>query len=265
MGFDPREIRKGVQTAPRKVIIYGDAKIGKSTLAGASPGCLLIPTEDRVAHIDCDKTNVVTSYQEILDIFKYLETGSPYKTLVIDSLDWLEGMIHDYVCKKKGFSSLTDNKDANVNYGRGLKYYAVEAWRDFLYNLDVLRETQKMSIVLVAHSAIEKVSPPDSDSYDRYTLKLDKNAVAVLTEWTDIIAYYSRDIIVKKEDKGFGQKVGKALNIDSKRLINMESTNPAWISGNSFGLGTCEVDISDIKEVMSYILNVTETKQHKKN
>lgn len=255
MSFDPREIRKGVQSAPRKIIIYGDVKIGKSTLAGASPDCLMIPTEDRVAHIDCAKTNVVTNYQEILDIFKYLEEGSPYKTLIIDSLDWLEGMIHEYVCKKKGFASLTDNKDANVNYGRGLKYYAVDAWRDFLYNLDVLRDKQKMSIVLVAHSMIEKVSPPESDSYDRHTLKLDKNAVAVLTEWTDIIAYYSRDIIVKKEDKGFGMKTGKALNIDGKRMINMESTNPAWVSGNSFGLGICEVDIADIKEVMGYILN----------
>jgi len=252
--FDPRSIRKGKQPAPRKVIIYGSVKQGKSTLAGASPNCLMIPTEDRVSHIDCNKTEVVTNYQEIIDIFKYLKEGTPYKTLVIDSLDWLEFLLHAYVCEKNGFKSLTDNKDASVSYGRGLKYFATEQWKDFLYNLDILREEQKMSIVLVAHSTVEKVSPPDSDGYDRYTLKLDKNAVSVLTEWVDVIAFYNKEIFVKKEDAGFNKQKGKAIQVDDTRLLHMEATNPAWLSGNSFGLGIAEVKLDNVAEVMNYIL-----------
>ena len=266
--FDPRSIRKGRQPAPRKVIIYGSVKQGKSTLAGASPGCLMIPTEDRVSHIDCNKTEVITSYQEIIDIFKYLKEGTPYKTLVIDSLDWLEFLLHAHVCEKNGFKSLTDNKEGAVSYGRGLKYFAVEQWKNFLYNLDVLRKEQKMSIVLVAHSMIEKVSPPDSDGYDRYTLKLDKNAVSVLTEWCDVIAFYTREILVKKEDVGFGQKKGKTVLIDDTRLLHMEATNPAWLSGNSFGLGVAEVKLGEVADVMNYILTgeniVEDVKQTKK-
>lgn len=253
--FDPRTIKKGVEHVPRKVVIHGSAKMGKSTLAAAAPDALLIPTEDRVRHIDCAKTDVVTKFEEIMEIFEYLIQGTPYKTVIIDTLDWMEPMLHDYICRKKGFKSLLDDSNKEVNYGRGLKYHAVEGWKMFLQNCDMLREQANMHIVLVAHSAIEKVSPPDSDAYDRYSMKLDKNAVAVVEEWADIIGFYNREIVVKKEDAGFGKKQGKALNIDGNRVLNLQASSPSWISGNSFGLPDCIVTIEDAPEIMKFILN----------
>ena len=155
MAFDPRSIRKGVEAAPRKVVIHGNPKIGKSSLAAAAPDALLIPTEDRVKHIDCAKTDVVTKFEEIMEIFEYLMDGTPYRTVIIDTLDWMEPMLHDYICRKKGFRSLHDPKDNEVNYYKGLMVHAVEGWKMFLQNCDMLREQANMNIVLVAHSAIE--------------------------------------------------------------------------------------------------------------
>ena len=263
MAFDPREIRKGIEVAPRKVVIYGPAKMGKSTLAAAAPDALLIPTEDRVKHIDCAKTDVVTRFEEIMEIFEYLLNGSPYRTVIIDTLDWMEPMLHDYICRKKNFKSLIDDSNKEVNYGRGLKYHAVEGWKMFLQNCDTLREQANMHIILVAHSAIEKVSPPDSDAYDRYSMKLDKNAVAVVEEWADIIGFYNREIVVKKEDAGFGKKQGKALNIDGNRVLNLQASSPSWISGNSFGLPDCIVTLEDAPEIMKFLLN-SEGEENKK-
>ena len=263
MSFDPRSIRKGIEAAPRKVVIHGNPKIGKSSLAAASPDALLIPTEDRVKHIDCAKTDVVTKFEEIMEIFEYLIQGTPYKTVIIDTLDWMEPMLHDYICRKKGYKSLMDDSNKEVNYGRGLKYHAVEGWKMFLQNCDMLREQANMHIVLVAHSAIEKVSPPDSDAYDRYSMKLDKNAVAVVEEWADIIGFYNREIVVKKEDAGFGKKQGKALNIDGNRVLNLQASSPSWISGNSFGLPDCIVTLEDAPEIMKFILN-SEGEENKK-
>lgn len=255
MSFDPRSIRKGIEAAPRKVVIHGNPKIGKSSLAAAAPDALLIPTEDRVKHINCAKTDVVTRFEEIMEIFEYLIQDSPYRTVIIDTLDWMEPMLHDYICRKKGYKSLMDDSNKEVNYGRGLKYHAVEGWKMFLQNCDMLREQANMHIVLVAHSAIEKVSPPDSDAYDRYSMKLDKNAVAVVEEWADIIGFYNREIVVKKEDAGFGKKQGKALNIDGNRVLNLQASSPSWISGNSFGLPDRIVTLEDAPEIMKFILN----------
>ena len=105
--------------------------------AASAPDAILIPTEDRVKHIDCAKTDVVTRFEEIMEIFEYLIQGSPYRTVIIDTLDWMEPMLHDYICRKKGYKSLMDDSNKEVNYGRGLKYHAVEGWKMLLQNCDM--------------------------------------------------------------------------------------------------------------------------------
>jgi hypothetical protein len=253
--FDPKKIRRGAEIAPRKVVIYGPPKMGKSTLAAAAKNALLVPTEDRVKHINCAKTEVVSSFDEILQIMEYLGDGnSGFDSVIFDTLDWMEPMIHQYVCAKKKFKSLIDDNNKETNFGRGLKFHAVEGWKIFLTNCDILREEAGLNIILLAHSAVEKVSPPDADGYDRYTMKLDKNAVAVVEEWADIIGFYNREVIVKKEDAGFGKKTGKALNVDTNRVLNTQASAPSWISGNSFGLPDFNVDPESMTDIMDIIL-----------
>jgi DNA replication protein DnaC len=40
--FDARSIKKGKESAPRKLVIHGSPKIGKSSLAASAPNALLI-------------------------------------------------------------------------------------------------------------------------------------------------------------------------------------------------------------------------------
>jgi hypothetical protein len=261
--FDPKTIKRGREIAPRKVVIYGPPKQGKSTLAACAPDALLIPTEDRVKHIDCAKTDVCKSFEEVMSVFDYLMETTPYKTVIVDTIDWLEPLLHEYICKKKGFSSLYDEKDKEVNFGRGMKYHAVDGWRMFLQNCDVLRLEKNMSIILVAHSTVEKYSPPDADAYDRYNFNVDKYAASVIREWADVIGFYNTEVVIRKEDQGFGKKQGKALNIDGNRVLNLQATSPAWISGNSFGLPDRIVTLEDAPEIMKFILN-SEGEENKK-
>ena len=254
MAFDFGTIIKGAQQSARKIVIYGPPKMGKSTLASSGKDSFLIATEDRVTHIDCDKAPVVKSMQEVYDIFQALYTEKhPYKTIVIDTLDWLEPMLHAHVCQTKGFASITDDHNKETAFQKGLKYHAVEEWKKFLNACDSLREDKKLNIVLVAHSDMQKVTPPDNDSYDRYAMKIDKNAVSVVEEWADVIGFYNREVMVRKEDAGFGKKNGKAIGGD-KRVIYLSSESPAWIAGNSYGLRDCEVSLDSIKDIMNYIL-----------
>ncbi len=262
--FDAKSIRQGKENVCRKVIVYGESKIGKSTIAAAAPDSLLIALEDRVRHIETSKTEILKSFEEVMEVFEYLLSGTQYRNIIIDSIDWLQPLIHDSICKKKGFKSLHDDNNKETAFGRGMKYHAVEGWKTFLQNCDTLRLEQNMNIILVAHSQIEKLSPPDCDSYDRHTLKLDKNEVAILLEWCDIVAFYTREKVITKTDAGFGKKSGRALNIDDKRILNLQATSPAWISGNSYGLEDCIVTLENAPEIMQYILNIPEPKISKK-
>jgi hypothetical protein len=256
MAFAMNSIQKGVKRMPRKIVIYGPPKMGKSTLAGATKNALLIPTEDRVAHIDCDKTAVVTKYEEIMDIFDFLlqKKTHTYKRVIIDTLDWLEPIIHAQVCQKKGFASLVDDKNKETNFQKGLKFHAVEGWKTFLYNCDVLRNAG-FDIVAVAHSKSVTINPPDTDKYEKSVMKIDENALAVVEEWADIIGFYAQEIFVKKDEKSL-QKKGKAIT-SKKRILHLSGENPAMISGNSYRLGDAEVELENCQAIMEWLLTET--------
>lgn len=253
MAFSMNDITKGVQKMPRKVIIYGPPKLGKSTLAGATKSALMIPTEDRVAHIKCDKTPVVQKYSEIMDVFNFLltEKKHPYKRVIVDSLDWLEPILHRHICESKGFKTITDDHNKETAFQKGLKYHAVEGWKTFLHNCDVLRENG-FDVIIVAHSHTITVNPPTSDSYDKSVLKIDKNALSVIEEWADVIAFYTQEIFVKTDDKSLSKK-GKAVSAN-RRILHLSGESPAMINGNSFGLGDAEVTLEHCQDIMEWML-----------
>jgi hypothetical protein len=267
MGFNLNNIQKGIKKMPRKIIIYGPPKLGKSTLAASARNSLMIPTEDRVAHIDCDKTPVIKNYKEIIDIFDFLITEKgkhTYKRVIVDSLDWAEPLLHQYICEKKGFKSLTDDHNKETAFSKGLKYHAVEAWKSFLHNCDILRK-EGFDVIFVAHSHSITINPPTTDSYDKSVMKLDKNALSVLEEWADVIAFYDKEILVKKDDAGINTKKGKALEnpTGAKRVLHLSGENPAMMNGNSFGLGDATVTLDYCSDIMEWLL--TEDNNNNKN
>ena len=266
MGFNPNSIRKGVKEMPRKIVLYGPPKLGKSTLAGATKNALMIPTEDRVAHIKCDKTPVVEVFEDITEVFDFLLNGKhSYKRVVLDTLDWLEPLIHDYAIRKlneklEGSSatqakSINDDNCKETTFQKGLKFIAPAAWKVFLANCDVLR-TSGIDVILVAHSDTITINPPDRDPYEKYVMKIHKHSLAVLEEWADIIAFYDKDIFVRKEKTGPTSTKGKAGTMKT-RTLHLSGDNPAMISGNSFGLGDAVVDLANCSEIMEWMLTET--------
>lgn len=253
MAFDPSKIKTGAEHEPRKIILYGAPKLGKSTLAGSTQDALLIPTEDRVSHIACNKTDVVTSYDEVMEIFDYLLSGKhSYRRVIIDTIDEFEPLLHKQICKKHGWASLVEDSNKETNFQKGLKYHAVEGWRKFLSNCDILRRDAKMDIIFVAHAMTQKVNPPDHDAYDRWAMKVDQNAVPLLEGWADIVGFYDKEVFVNKSDKQ-PMKTGKVIST-SKRMLYLDGVSAAMISCNSYGMSNFEVPYEACSEVMEWLL-----------
>jgi hypothetical protein len=258
-GFDPKTmIHRGVQKKARKIIIYGPPKLGKSTLVGSTKGALMIPTEDRVSHIECDKTPVVSTLEEVLEVFEYLmsdnnmEKGKrKYTRVILDTLDWFEPVLHEYVCRKKNFKSLTDDHNKETAFSKGLKYHAVAGWKFFLQYCDQLRD-DGIDVIFVAHAQSVKFNPPDTDEYDKWVMKVDKHSLAVLEEWADIIGFYNKEIFVRKGE-GMNKAKGK-ITTSNRRLLHLAGENAAMTSGNSFGLPDVEVILEYASEIMEWLL-----------
>lgn len=259
MAFSMKDITTGAIPMPRKVIIYGPPKLGKSTLVGSTKGALLIPTEDRVAHIDCAKTPVVHKMEEILEIFDFVLSDSKktYNRIIIDSLDWLEPILHKHLCKKFGYASITDDHNKDTAFQKGLKYVAVEGWKNFLHNCDILRENG-IDVIFTAHDQVIVKNPPDNDPFDKFVMKIDKNALSIVEEWADIIGFYDKEVFVVKDGNDKSSKGNKATTTN-KRVLHLSGRNPAMISGNSFGLGDAVVTLEDCSEIMEWLLTETET------
>lgn len=180
------QIEAGRKPRPRRALVYGVQGVGKSSFAALSQRPIFIQTEDGLANIDCDRLPLARSTKDVLDAIGalYAETHE-YRTVVIDSLDWLERMIWDDVCGEFGVKYL---EKADGGYGKGYTY-ALPRWRTLLDGLDALREQRGMAVILIAHARAEKFQTPENTAHDRFAPRLHKLASAIVQEWCDEVFF----------------------------------------------------------------------------
>lgn len=105
-------------------IIYGKAGVGKTTLAatiadGADPGTVLFVSTDRSLQAVAHRADIAglapESWDELGAIYTALAAGSPYRTVVIDTLSEAISLCHEAVLKESGHKTPTTDDYAAVN------------------------------------------------------------------------------------------------------------------------------------------------------
>lgn len=216
---------------PPRILIYGVPKFGKSTFASMAPDPIFIQTEEGLDFIDCPRFPLAKSFQDVLNYLKELaEEDHDYKTVVVDSLDWLEPLIWEAVCKEAGVKNI---EDVDKGFGKGYNK-AIDLWVQFIDCLDYLRENKKMMVINIAHSEVKRFDDPIAEPYDRYVVKLHKAAAAKITEYHDIILFGGFSFYTKKKDVGFNKEVTRAVS-DGSRVLYTEQ-RPSFVAGNKVGL-----------------------------
>ena len=223
------QVHSGRRHRPPRLLIYGTEGIGKSTLAAQAPGAIVIPTEDGLDQIDCDSFPLARSFDDVLAYLTALATEEhEYKTVVIDSADWLERLIFDQVCKQYGAKSI---EKVDGGYGKGY-VHALTQWRQVIDALRYLREQKGMIVVLLAHAKIEKFADPESTSFDRFSPRLNKNAAALLCEWCDAILLATREHGAAKGEKSGGERILRCVGTPAclaKNRYDLPETLPlSW-------------------------------------
>lgn len=220
-----KSLRKGKQEIPPRICIYGGHGIGKSTLASQFPKPIFISTEDGLDSLDVvsfPRANTVTDVVE--SIKTLIKEDHEYKTVVIDSVDWLvEPLIVQNV------ESSHEAKD--LAYGKGQMLVA-EEFREILQGLDVLRTKRNMNVVLIAHSAVIRFEDPRTEPYDRYQPKLPNRCNALLMEWADVLAFAAFKVIIRKADTGFNNTKNRGVTTGERLLHFVE--NPAYAAKNRY-------------------------------
>lgn len=188
---------------PQKAVIFGPEGIGKSTLAAQFPAPVFLDTEGGTHHLDVARLPAPKSWADVTAAVQALATEAhEFKSLVIDTADWLEKLLVDHVCKQANKTSIED-----FGYGKGYVVLA-EEFAKFLASLEPLLR-RGMHVLLLAHTRIVKFEQPDAaGAYDRYELKLSKQVGPLVKEWCDVLLFGNYFTKVAENDNGRKRGVG---------------------------------------------------------
>ena len=222
---------KGKTNEPPRILVYGSEGIGKSTFAAEAPSPIFVQTEDGLGQIDCAKFPLAKSYDEVVtDLKGVRDEEHDYKTVVIDSLDWLETLIFEQVCRYYGCKSI---EKADGGFGHGYQH-ARDYWKQILELLNGIRK-RGMIVILIAHQKEETYKDPEHPDYDRNAPQLNKLAAHLINAWVDAIFFATRRM-------RYDSETGKATPVGAnggERIIRA-CGQPACIAKSRYAI---DVDI----------------------
>jgi hypothetical protein len=220
--------RTNALSSPR-ILVHGVAGVGKTTFAAGARGPVFVLTEDGLGTLDVQHFPLARKFEDVMEALAALYSEPhDFKTVVIDSIDWLEPLVWLRTCHDNGWPSIEE-----PGYGKGY-IAALGPWREYLDGLNALRNERGMTVIQIAHTEIRRFDSPEHEPYDRYQIKLHARAAALLQEHSDVVLFANYRISTVKADVGFNKKVTRALGSGERVLYTAE--RPAFLAKNRFGL-----------------------------
>jgi len=219
-------VKKGQEQLPPRILMVGVESVGKSTWGNRTPSPLFVCSENGLVGPEFAATpNVApkTWGETIAVVDSLLTEEHQYKTLVFDTVDWMEPLLQAHVCRRDGKADIEA-----YGYGKGYVVAGIE-WRAFLGRLETLRAKKKMVILFLAHCQIKTFSNPVGDNYDRYQTKMSKEVSALTREWCDAVLFATFEQFVNKDG-------GKGKAVSSGNRVMYTTHNPAWDAKNRYAL-----------------------------
>jgi hypothetical protein len=225
------KVVSGRLVKPMRLLVYGIEGVGKSTFASNAPSPIFLGAEDGTSELDVRRLPQPQDWADVMEgVTNLINDEHDYKTLVIDTLDWMEPHCWRQVCvtcAKPGKPPLRSIEE--MGYGKGYTE-AGGYWRQLTAALERLRELRRMDVLLLAHSWIKSFKNPSGEDFDRFEMKLHKGASAHWREWCDAVMFADHDVTTYEDDRKRVKGIGSGA-----RILRTQH-NAAWDAKNRYDL-----------------------------
>jgi hypothetical protein len=162
------------------IILYGEEKIGKTTLASKFPNAFFLMCEPGGKALSIYQ-KPVTSWMEFKAYLSLIEDEPHnFETVVVDTVDILFTMCSNYVCQK-----LVIEHPSDEAYGKGWK-----ALRDEFTETMIRMHQLECGLLFLSHATEKEITRRNGETSHRIIPTMAKQAREILEGLCDIIAYY---------------------------------------------------------------------------
>ena len=164
-------------------LLYGPAKVGKTTFGAQMPGALILATERGYNALPGVLVQDITSWSDIKQVVRELkkpEIQAVYKSLIIDTIDLAADMCQKYVCNQLGIENIGDGGWTNNGWDKYKREFE-----------DVFRTLAQLgyAILFISHDKEITIKPENGIEYQQIRSSMQTSALKIVENMSDIIAY----------------------------------------------------------------------------
>ena len=201
-------VTSGTVARPQRVMIYGPAGIGKTSLSALAPSPVFLDLEQGTSAMDVPRIDGLESYADVRACLQS-SVFDGFSTLVLDSGTKLEELVPAHI-----MSTVPTERDRMPtrlqDYGFGKELgHIYDAYLLVLQDLDRHIRSGR-NVVIICHDCTNDVPNPAGENFIRFEPRLQspKSGKASIRsrciEWTDHVLFLGYDVNATKDGKGIG-------------------------------------------------------------
>lgn len=190
-------VTEPIFTAP-KIMLYGLPGSGKSTLASKLETPFFFDFEGglnalKVARNRKTYKDLDDFYLDLAEFYRGRKEYGHFKTIVIDSTDWLMRLAVQKVAGIDKHNLKETLVRSNGGYGAGKQILENEVRTHLLPALAAINELG-ITVCLIAHAEVKHLLDAEGVNEDKIAPKIDANTMNVFVEWCDEVFYLKRSL-----------------------------------------------------------------------
>ena len=199
-------IQRGRVIKSLAVLVHAEHGEGKTTFGAKTPNPIIIRGED-MDEVAEDKFPKCVSWEDFIEQLTWVrDNDDEHNTLVIDTLDSIESLLHKHILETDSNEKAT-MATARGGFGKAYDEAAEKMLKIRDNYLDPIRNSGK-NVLLLCHTMRYRVEDPNLQiSYERFEPKLHskRNGMgvrSVFTEWVSIIGFGAMEKVKSIDSAG---------------------------------------------------------------